>query len=149
MSVKIFDTPALQTDVLFNTNNQTNNGRRRQKSTAATRLPSRRSLTPRTPPAVTVIASATGCHAWHPGPVPNCRLFDVECAVSTTPLGAGGGGSSRKPSLTFPAATVIVVESAVSRRLSRQGGGERGGELPSCYRQRQLTREPATLGWST
>ena len=47
---------ALQTYVLFNTNNQTNNGRRRQKSTAAICLPSRRSP-----------------HAWHPGPVPHCR----------------------------------------------------------------------------
>jgi hypothetical protein len=28
-------------------------------------------------------------------------------------------------------------------------GGEKGGELPSCYRRCQLTREPATLGWST
>ena len=28
-------------------------------------------------------------------------------------------------------------------------GGEREGELSSCYRRRQLTREPATLGWNT
>ena len=33
MSVKIFDTHALQTDVLCNINNRTNKGRRRQKST--------------------------------------------------------------------------------------------------------------------
>jgi hypothetical protein len=38
MSVKIFDMHAIQTDVLFNTNNRTNNGRIRQKSSAATRL---------------------------------------------------------------------------------------------------------------
>jgi hypothetical protein len=34
-----------------------------------------------------------------------------------------------------------------SRRLStiETRGGERGGELPSCYRRRQLTREPAEI----
>ena len=86
------------------------------------------------------------------------------CGLSTTPsFGRGGptGGNNgvgemtrrrrqRRPrlyiDLTFPAAAVIALERAVSRRLSRRGG--RGG-LPSCYRRRQLTREPATLGWST
>jgi hypothetical protein len=91
---------ALQTDVLFNTNNRTNNGRRSQKSTAATRLPSQCSPTPRTPPAV--IASATRCHVWHPCPVPHCQLFDVERAVSTTPSGTWGVGSLREPSLSAP-----------------------------------------------
>jgi iron only hydrogenase large subunit-like protein len=46
MSVKIFDTHALQTDVLFDTNNQANNGRRRQKSTAATDVNLLRSCCP-------------------------------------------------------------------------------------------------------
>jgi hypothetical protein len=38
-----------------------------------------------------------------------------------------GGGSSREPSLKFPAAAVIAIECAVSQQISRQGGGRGGG----------------------
>ena len=144
MSVKIFDMHALQTDVLFNTNNRTNNGRRRQKSTAATRLPSRRSPTPRTPPPSSQTIILPSCY---------CRCHcHRELGLSARPqrLPRAWGGAPRAShhwhSLLPP---VIAVEHAVSQQLSRQGGGERGGGLPSCYRRRQLTREPATLGWST
>jgi uncharacterized membrane protein YgcG len=120
---------ALQTDVLFNTNNRTNNGRRRQKSTAATRLPSQRSPTPRTPPpsSQTIILPSCSCRCHRH------RALGLSARPQRLPR-VWGGGSSCEPSLTFPAAAVIAVEHAVSRRLSRRGGGrERWGGLPSCY----------------
>ena len=115
MSVKIFDTHAIQTDVLFNTNNRTNNGRRRQKSTAATRLPSQRSPTPRTPPAV--IASATRCHAWHPCPVPHTPA----CIALVE---ARGGGSSRDVDVDASASMAATTASGDdSIALVEAGGG--------------------------
>jgi hypothetical protein len=65
----------------------------------------------------------------HPGPVPHCRLFDVERAVSTidNSLGRGGGGSSREPSLTFPAANTIAVRAQSLDDYRDKEGGERGG----------------------
>ena len=42
-------------------------------------------------------------------PSPAAAVIPVKCAVSTTPLGAGGGAAHATPSLPSPAAAVIAI----------------------------------------
>jgi len=116
MSVKIFDTHTLQTDVLCNTNNRTNKGRRRQKSTGllipvphCRCCPSRPQLLP-----------VRLCQSLPPQPyaleVSNREREGLVIASRQPQL--GGGDGQRWMMTTMAAATAAVDNHCTRLRLS-------------------------------